>query len=280
VKALSFELNGRASYGIMLDGDVREASNDFLDQYPDLKSVLAADELAGISENLSDTIHRADDIRFLPLIPNPEKIICVGVNYRPHVEEMGRDIPEKPVLFVRFATSLVGHGASIVKPRVSDQYDFEGELAIVIGRHARHIDREHALEYVAGYACFMDGSVRDWQRHTHQFTPGKNFDRSGALGPSLLTADEIPDPVTLSLSTRINGHVMQEGKIDELIFDIPTLIEYCSTFAELQPGDIIATGTPGGVGAARKPPIWLKAGDNVEVDIGPVGCLRNTVCDE
>lgn len=280
VKALSFELNGRASYGIMLDGGVREASDDFLAQYPDLRSVLAADALARIAENLSDTTHKAEDLPYLPLIPNPDKIICVGVNYRPHVEEMGREIPEKPVLFVRFAASVVGHGTPIVKPRVSDQYDFEGELAIVIGRHARHIDRERALEYVAGYTCFMDGSVRDWQRHTHQFTAGKNFDRSGALGPLLLTADEMPNPESLSLTTRVNGHLMQEGNIDDLIFDIPTLIEYCSTFAELLPGDIIATGTPGGVGAARKPPIWLKAGDSVEVDIGAVGCLQNTVCDE
>lgn len=280
MKALSFELNGRASYGIMLEGGVREASDDFLAQHPDLRSVLAADALARISENLSDTIHEAEDIHFLPLIPNPDKIICVGVNYRPHVEEMGREVPDKPVLFIRFAASLVGHRSPIVKPRVSDHYDFEGELAVVIGRRARHIERAHALDYIAGYACFMDGSVRDWQRHTHQFTPGKNFDSSGAIGPSLLTANEMPNPESLSLTTRVNGRVMQEGKIDELIFDIPTLIEYCSTFAELLPGDIIATGTPGGVGAARKPPIWLKAGDNVEVDIGPVGCLRNTVCDE
>jgi 2-keto-4-pentenoate hydratase/2-oxohepta-3-ene-1,7-dioic acid hydratase in catechol pathway len=280
VKALSFELNGRPSYGIMQDGGVREASKDFRARYPDLRSVLAGDALASISENLCDTIHKAEELRFLPLIPNPDKIICVGVNYRPHVEEMGREIPEKPVLFVRFAASLVGHRTPIVKPRVSDHYDFEGELAIVIGRPARHIDREHALDYIAGYACFMDGSVRDWQRHTHQFTPGKNFDRSGALGPSLLTADEMPNPGSLVLTTRVNGRVMQEGNVDDLIFDIPTLIEYCSTFAELLPGDIIATGTPGGVGAARKPPIWLKAGDSVEVDIGPVGCLRNTVSDE
>ena len=280
MKALSFERNGRASYGIMQDGSVREASDDFLLQHPDLRAVLEDGALAGLAGNLSDRIFKEKDIRVLPLIPNPDKIICVGVNYRPHVEEMGREVPEKPVLFVRFAASLVGHGASIIKPRVSDHYDFEGELAIVIGRNARHVNRDNALEYVAGYTCFMDGSVRDWQKHTHQFTPGKNFDRSGALGPMLLTADEVPDPGRLSLTTRVNGQVMQEGNIDELIFNIPTLVEYCSTFAELVPGDIIATGTPSGVGAARTPPQWLVEGDSVEVDIGPVGCLQNTVCEE
>jgi len=280
VKALSFEIDGQARYGIIADDGIHGASDDFLERYPDLRSVLDGDALSALQHELSGTVIAAESIAYLPSIPNPEKIICVGVNYRPHVEEMGRDIPDHPVLFVRFAESLVGHQASIVKPSASEQYDFEGELAIVIGRKARHIDRDNALEYVAGYTCFMDGSIRDWQKHTHQFTPGKNFDRSGAIGPMLLTADEVADPERLSLTTRVNGQIMQEGKIDELIFDIPTLVEYCSTFAELVPGDIIATGTPGGVGAARTPPIWLRDGDSVEVDIGPVGCLQNTVCDE
>jgi 2-keto-4-pentenoate hydratase/2-oxohepta-3-ene-1,7-dioic acid hydratase in catechol pathway len=213
---------------------------------------------------------KADDSR---------KILCVGVNYRPHIEEMGREVPDYPVVFTRFPSSLVGDGEDLVRPRVSEKYDFEGELAVVIGRPARHVRRERAFDYVAGYCCFMDGSVRDWQRHTMQFTPGKNFERSGAIGPMVAAAD-IPDPRALDLTTRVNGEVMQRGRIEDLVFDIPTLIAYCTTFTELRPGDVIATGTPGGVGAARTPPVWLKRGDVVEVEISRLGVLRNPVRDE
>jgi 2-keto-4-pentenoate hydratase/2-oxohepta-3-ene-1,7-dioic acid hydratase in catechol pathway len=193
---------------------------------------------------------------------------------------MGRELPDKPVVFVRFAASQVGHDQAVIRPAASEQFDFEGELAVVIGRRARQVRRDEAMDVVAGYCCFMDGSVRDWQRHTMQFTAGKNFHRSGAMGPHLVTADEITDARRLKLETRLNGTVMQSGSIDELIFDIPYLIEYCSTFCELLPGDIIATGTPGGVGAARKPPVWLKAGDRVTVDINGIGRLSNPVADE
>lgn len=207
------------------------------------------------------------------------KILCVGVNYRPHIEEMGRDIPEYPVVFTRFASSLVGDGEPVIRPSVSEKFDFEGELAVIIGRPARYVLRNEAFDYIAGYCCFMDGSVRDWQRHTGQFTAGKNFERSGAIGPMVAAAD-IGDPRRLELQTRVNGEVMQEGRVVDLLFDIPRLLEYCSTFAALQPGDVIATGTPGGVGAARQPPVWLKAGDWVEVEIPGLGVLRNPVRDE
>ncbi len=280
MKALSFEVSGHETYGVLSDDGVHEVIDQFLDRYADLKSVIAAGQLRALEMNVRETGLRPAEIRYLPLIPNPDKVICVGVNYRPHVEEMGRDIPEKPVLFVRFAASLVGHQEPIIRTRVSEQYDFEGELAIVIGSRARHVARDQAYECVAGYTCFMDGTVRDWQRHTTQFTPGKNFHQSGALGPTLVTPDEVPDPASLSLTTRVNGQLMQRGSLDELIFDIPALIEYCSTFAELLPGDIISTGTPGGVGAARQPPLWLRAGDIVEVDIGEIGRLQNRVRDE
>ncbi len=203
----------------------------------------------------------------------------MGVNYRPHIEEMGREIPEHPVVFVRFPGSLVNAGEAMLRPRVSEQYDFEGELAIVIGKAARHVSRADAYDYVGGYCCFMDGSVRDWQRHTGQFTAGKNFERSGAIGP-MVPAAQIQDPTALELTTRVNGKVMQRGRISELVFDIPALVEYCSTFTELRPGDIIATGTPGGVGAARKPPVWLRDGDTVEVEISGLGVLSNPVRDE
>lgn len=207
------------------------------------------------------------------------RILCVGVNYRPHIEEMGREIPDYPVVFVRFPASLVGPGEPIIRPGASEQFDFEGEVAVVIGKPARHVRREEAYEYIAGYCCFMDGSIRDWQRHTPQFTAGKNFDRSGAIGPMTPTS-EVPDPAALKLTTRVNGEVMQEGRVADLVFDIPTLIEYCSTFTELQPGDVIATGTPGGVGAARTPPVWLGDGDIVEVEVAGIGVLRNPVQDE
>ncbi len=208
-----------------------------------------------------------------------QKILCVGVNYRPHIEEMGREIPAFPVVFIRFASSLVGSDEPLIRPHASQQFDFEGELAVVIGRPARHVTRADAFDYIAGYCCFLDGSVRDWQRHTPQFTAGKNFDRSGAIGP-MVPADKVPDPRVLELTTRVNGEVMQQGRVADLVFDIPTLIEYCSTFTELQPGDVIATGTPGGVGAARKPPVWLRDGDLVEVEISGIGVLRNPVRDE
>ena len=207
------------------------------------------------------------------------KILCVGVNYRPHIEEMGREVPEYPVVFVRFAQSLVGDGEAIVRPAVSEQFDFEGELAVVIGRDAHRVSRDEALDCVRGYCCFMDGSVRDWQQHTMQFTPGKNFDRSGAIGP-IVAADDIPEPAALELTTRVNGEIMQQGSVADLVFDIPALIEYCSAFTTLRPGDVIATGTPGGVGAARTPPVWLRHGDVVDVEISPIGVLTNTVRDE
>jgi 2-keto-4-pentenoate hydratase/2-oxohepta-3-ene-1,7-dioic acid hydratase in catechol pathway len=208
-----------------------------------------------------------------------KKILCVGVNYRPHIEEMGREIPEHPVVFIRFPSSLVTAGEALIRPRISEQFDFEGELAIVIGKRARHVPRDDAFDFIGGYCCFMDGSVRDWQRHTGQFTAGKNFERSGAIGP-VVPAAQIPDPAALRLTTRVNGQVMQEGCLGDLVFDIPTLVEYCSTFTELKPGDIIATGTPGGVGAARKPPVWLRDGDLVEVEITGLGVLSNSVRDE
>ena len=207
------------------------------------------------------------------------RILCVGVNYRPHIEEMGRDVPDFPVVFVRFPSSLVGNDDAIIRPSISEKFDFEGELALVIGRTAYRVNRDQALDYVGGYCCFMDGSVRDWQRHTMQFTPGKNFDRSGAIGP-VTPASDIPDPSALALTTRLNGEVMQTGRVADLVFDIPYLIEYCSSFMTLQPGDVIATGTPGGVGAARTPPTWLRDGDVVEVEIPGLATLRNPVRDE
>lgn len=280
MRLASFAVDGRDSYGVLDTDEVREPGADYRSRFADLRSVIAAGAEQRLVDDNSGTVHDIADIRFLPLIPNPDKILCVGVNYRPHIEEMGRSVPDYPVVFVRFPGSLVAHGDAIIRPRVSEQLDFEGELAVVIGKRARHVARDDAFDVIAGYCCFMDGSVRDWQKHTMQFTAGKNFNGSGSAGPCLVTKDEIPDVSAVNLTTRVNGDVMQRGRISELLFDIPALIEYCSTFTELLPGDLIATGTPGGVGAARTPPQWLADGDLVEVDISGVGVLRNKVRDE
>jgi 2-keto-4-pentenoate hydratase/2-oxohepta-3-ene-1,7-dioic acid hydratase in catechol pathway len=220
------------------------------------------------------------DVTFEPVIPDPGKIICVGLNYHEHIVESGRAQPEKPVLFARYPATQVGHDQPIVRPAVSAQLDFEGELAVVIGTRGRHIAVENALRHVAGYACYNDASVRDWQAHTAQYLPGKNFLATGAFGPWLVTADEIPDPTALTLETRLNGAVMQHTTVDLMINPIPELIAYCSTFLPLEPGDVIVTGTPGGVGARRTPPVWMKPGDVVEVEVSTIGVLRNEIVEE
>ncbi len=280
MKLASFKVGGNQSYGVLSGDALLEPSDAYRACYPDLRAAVAAGKLAELETADIAASYDVNSVQFLPPIPNPDKILCVGVNYRPHIEEMGRDIPDHPVVFVRFPGSQTGHRQPVLRPRVSGNFDFEGELAIVMGRSARHVSRSDALDHIAGYCCFMDGSVRDWQRHTMQFTPGKNFDRSGSMGPWLVTRDAVADPSALTLTTRVNGEVMQEGHVADLVFDIPALIEYCSTFTELLPGDVIATGTPGGVGAARTPPRWLKAGDSIEVDIPGVGLLVNPVADE
>ena len=280
VRLASFIIDGEPGYGLVIDDGILPATPEFRATFPDLRAVLSAGAEQQLSDNVGAAVSAGTDLQFQPPLPAPGKILCVGVNYRAHIAEMGRSVPDYPVVFTRFASSLVGHRESLVRPAASLQYDFEGELAVIIGKVARHVSRQRALDYVAGYTCFMDGSVRDWQRHTGQFTPGKNFERSGAMGPWLVTADEIPDPVSLKLETRVNGTSLQRGELADLVFDVPALLEYCSTFTELQPGDVIATGTPGGVGAARTPPTWLQPGDNVEVEIGSIGVLESPVSDE
>jgi 2-keto-4-pentenoate hydratase/2-oxohepta-3-ene-1,7-dioic acid hydratase in catechol pathway len=218
-----------------------------------------------------------DAVTFAPVIPDPDKIICVGLNYAAHVKETGREVTEKPALFPRFAGCQVGHLQPMIRPRESAEFDYEGELAVIIGKGGRHIAVEDALFHVAGYACYNDGSIRDWQRHTSQFLPGKNFVGTGAFGPWMVTTDEIPDPSRLMLTTRLNGRVVQHSSTGEMINPVPKLIAYISTFIPLLPGDVIVTGTPEGVGMKRSPPLWMKPGDVVEVEIGSIGILRNSV---
>ncbi|WP_116083694.1 fumarylacetoacetate hydrolase family protein [Tropicimonas sp. IMCC34011] len=217
------------------------------------------------------------DVTLLPPIPDPAKIFCIGVNYAAHREETGRKEVGHPTVFTRFADSQVGHGQAMVVPRNCERFDYEGELAVVIGLGGRHIGAKDAMAHVAGYSCYNDGSARDWQRHTSQFTPGKNHPGSGAFGPALVTPDEIGDYRELPIETRLNGEVVQQGKLDQLLFSIEEVIAYISGFTPLQPGDVIVTGTPSGVGERRDPPLYMKAGDVVEVSAGAVGTLVNPV---
>lgn len=219
-------------------------------------------------------------IQYLPVVPNAGKLLCIGLNYATHVKEGGREPPKQPMIFVRFNNSVVGHNQALVRPKASDKFDFEGELVVIIGKTCRHVAKADWQSVVAGYTCFNDGSIRDFQRHTTQFTPGKNFYQSGAFGPYMITPDEVGDITSKELITRLNGEVMQHAPINDLLFDIPTLIEYCSTFTQLEPGDAIVTGTTGGVGFARTPPVWMKPGDKIEIEVTGVGVLTNTIIDE
>lgn len=282
MKLITYRFQDRISYGAVIDGQVRDVGKVFGEEMPTLRAVLEAGGLEDVvtaAERL-DPECSVDEIEFLPPIPEPPKILLVGLNYAMHIQETGRSDSEYPVLFTRFANTQVGHNQPMVKPRLSDQLDYEGELALIIGERGRHIEEADALSYVAGYSCYNDGSVRDWQRHTHQFTPGKNFPATGGFGPWIVTTDEVPDPTKLTLVTRLNGEEMQRATTDQLIFTLPYIIRYASTFTELEPGDVIVTGTPGGVGSRRNPPVFMKPGDVVEVDISGVGVLRNPIAAE
>ncbi|MBO1908589.1 fumarylacetoacetate hydrolase family protein [Microvirga sp. 3-52] len=281
MKFATFKANGTSTWGIIDGEDAVDLGTVLRDRYPDLKSAITADSLREIAERTGDAKrYPLSSIEWLPVIPNPDKILCVGLNYETHRKETGRAEVENPTIFARFANSQTGHLANIVRPRVSHELDFEGELAIIIGKAGRYISKADAWGHIAGYACYNDGSVRDFQRHTHQFTPGKNFPDTGAFGPWMMTPDELGELGPLRLQTRVNGQVVQDATFEQMIFDIPRIIEYCSSFTKLEPGDVIATGTPGGVGAKRTPPLWLKPGDTVEVAIDRLGTLRNGVADE
>jgi 2-keto-4-pentenoate hydratase/2-oxohepta-3-ene-1,7-dioic acid hydratase in catechol pathway len=280
MKIGSFEVGGRTSYGAIRDDRIWDLGQLWGDRYPTLRGAIAAgalDTLASASENFALDI---SGVKLLSPIVDPGKIICVGHNYAAHVKEGGsRETPKHPTIFLRLLNTLVPQGGDLVRPRVSTHFDYEGELAVVIGKPGRHISRETALSHVFGYTIFNDGSVRDYQ-FDHCLTIGKNFASTGGIGPWIATADEIPDPSRLTITTRLNGEQVQHAGTSDLIVDVPAIIAYVSTFTPLAPGDIIATGTPQGVGFARKPPLWMKAGDKVEVEISGIGTLRNRVVDE
>ncbi len=281
MKLATFKIGARPTWGVIAGEEALDVGALLQDRYGSLKAVLAADALSQVEAAMPQAArHPLSAITWLPVIQDSAKILCIGLNYEMHRLETGRAVVEHPTVFGRFADSQIGHLADIIRPRVSQHLDFEGELAIIIGKPGRYISRADAWSHIAGYSCYNEGSIRDFQRHTHQFTPGKNFPGTGAFGPWMMTPDEAGDVTTMKLQTRLNGAVVQEALISQMIFDIPCQIEYCSTFCRLEPGDVIVTGTPGGVGAKRTPPLWMKPGDVVEVEIDRLGLLRNGVADE
>ncbi len=281
MRITSYSIDGIKSFGVVTDDGVIDAK-PLAGGPQSLKDAIAAGSMDMIAEATvkRSADHSIDEVEFLPVIPDPDKIIAVGLNYRSHVLEGGRDIPEWPMIFTRFANSQVGHGQPMIKPNVSEMFDFEGEMAVIIGESCRHVSEADALSVVAGYACYNDGSIRDYQRHTSQFVPGKSFYKSGAFGPWMVTADEIPDPGALTLMTRLNGKEMQHATTDDLLFSIPQLIHYLTTVTELVPGDVIVSGTTGGVGCYRDPPVFMKDGDIIEIELDKIGVLRNPVVNE
>jgi 2-keto-4-pentenoate hydratase/2-oxohepta-3-ene-1,7-dioic acid hydratase in catechol pathway len=280
MKLASYIANGREAFGAVV-GDAILTMNERLGgRYASLRHALAAgalEEMRDLAASERPDLRLAE-VKFLPPIPNPEKILCAGINYRSHAAETGRDLPKQPSMFIRLANTLVGHEGELIRPLVSHSFDFEGELAVVIGRCGRHIPVERALDHVAGYTCFVDGSVRDYQKFS--VASGKNFPGTGPIGPWLVTIDEVPDPKGLTLMTRLNGEQVQKSSTELLIYSVPQIISFCSDFTQLAAGDVIATGTPEGVGHRRNPPLWMKPGDVLEVEISGIGTLRSRVVDE
>jgi 2-keto-4-pentenoate hydratase/2-oxohepta-3-ene-1,7-dioic acid hydratase in catechol pathway len=271
---------GRTTWGVVQEEQFFDVGAVLKARYADLKAAVTAN-LEGVADAIASAAATPlSDVTWLPVIGNPDKILCVGLNYEMHRKETGRTEVENPTIFARYANSQTGHLQPIIRPKVSTDLDYEGELAVIIGKPGRYISKNDAMSHVAGYACYNDGSIRDFQRHTHQFTPGKNFPDTGAFGPWMMTPDELGPLDDLRLQTRLNGTVVQEATFNQMIFDIASQIEYCSTFTRLEAGDVIVSGTPGGVGAKRTPPLWMKPGDIVEVEIDKLGILRNPIVDE
>ncbi|WP_243311240.1 fumarylacetoacetate hydrolase family protein [Fundidesulfovibrio agrisoli] len=273
---------GRTGLALCKDGEMR-ALFEGDGSYPgSLEELLAAGADLRAAGAVLENAPQVDmaGVRWLPPVRRPGKIVCVGLNYRDHSKETGYDVPDYPTLFLRFTTTLVGHGEPIVRPAVSTQLDYEGELAVVIGRKGHAIPKDQALEHVAGYSLFNDASIRDYQFRTPQWTVGKNFDGTGPFGPWLVTPEELPPGCAgLGIQTRLNGTVMQKASIDDMMFDVASLVSIISEVATLEPGDVIVTGTPAGIGFARDPKVFMAPGDVCEVEVEGVGVLRNGVAD-
>jgi 2-keto-4-pentenoate hydratase/2-oxohepta-3-ene-1,7-dioic acid hydratase in catechol pathway len=282
MKLVSFCNQGTPSYGMVQGDKVLDLTRHFGSSAPDLRSFITQ----GLQQKAADLAASkpfdlpVDTLTFLPVIPNPGQIFCVGLNYADHVSETGKQVTESPAIFLRLPASQVAHGQDIVRPAESHRLDYEAEIAVVIGMGGRRISEARSWEHIAGYSCYNDGSVRDWQVATSQWTPGKNFYRTGGFGPWLVTADEIKPGQVMRLQTLLNGRVLQDTTTDKMIHGIPRLISYISTFTPLEPGDVIVTGTPGGVGNKRDPQIFMKPGDICEIVVDALGTLRNGVRDE
>jgi len=286
VRLIAFQQEGRATLGARLGEEV-VALADVVSGLPqDPVQALAALGLPEAAPALAAKLEAAPrrplkDLTLLPVVPRPGKIICIGLNYALHAKEGNNPIPEYPAVFFRGPTALAAHGQALIRPKVSDKFDYEAELAVVIGQRARHLTEANALACVAGYTCMNEGSIRDYQRKSAQWTMGKNFDRTGGLGPEIVTPDELPQgPNALRITSRLNGQVMQDSHTSDMIFSVPRILAILSEVMTLEPGDVIATGTPSGVGYARKPPVFMKAGDTVEIEIEGIGILSNPVQDE
>lgn len=269
---------GAPTWGIEHDGRLYDLGPSGLGLAASLADAIATGVFGGELGNWADAPSTAvEDAEFLPVIPVPGKVICIGVNYRTHLDEIGKPAPAGPTVFARFADSQMGHLAPAVFPHEGTQFDYEGEVALVIGKDAWKVAKEDAADVIAGYSAYNDFSVRDWQRFSSQWGPGKNFPATGAFGPYLVPASDIPDVSELVLETRVNGEIRQSVTLRDLIFDIPSLIEFVTTFTKLSVGDVIVTGTPGGVGIFMEPQGLLSEGDVVEVEVTGLGVLRNTV---
>jgi 2-keto-4-pentenoate hydratase/2-oxohepta-3-ene-1,7-dioic acid hydratase in catechol pathway len=280
MRLLSFRHAGASKFGAVVESGIVDLSARTQGRWSGLRDVLTAKalpELAALAKGATADLQLAD-VELLPVIPDPEKILCIGLNYASHVGEVGRELPRVPSVFSRLHNTLVPAGGNIVRPKASIAFDYEGELAVIIGERCRHVSRGRALSVIAGYTCFIDASVRDFQKHS--VTAGKNFPATGPLGPWMVTSDVVTDPQRLELTTRLNGDIVQRDTTDHMIFDVATIIEYLSTVTWLEPGDVIATGTPDGVGLGRKPPLWMKGGDKLEVEISGIGTLNVNVVDE
>jgi len=282
MKLISFEHHNTPAYGIVKGDDVLDLTPLLGTQAPDLKTLIAKDLLDAAAQAASSNKAplKLSQLTLLPVIPNPGQLFCIGLNYGEHVRETGREITEVPTIFLRLPASQVGHGQDILRPAESNRLDYEAEIAIVIGKGGRRIQEAEAWDHIAGYSCYNDGSVRDWQVATSQWTPGKNFYKTGGFGPWLVTADEIAPNRVMRLQTILNGQVLQDTTTDKMIHSIPRQIAYISSFTPLSAGDVIVTGTPGGVGNKRTPQVFMKPGDTCEIVVDAIGTLRNGIRDD
>lgn len=278
---LSFSAQGRESFGYVTSDGEGVVDVGARSDFGTLRQAIEADALSTLADQCGDQADVAlDGLTYLPTITDPKKILCVGLNYKAHQEETGRGGEGVPTIFVRFAAAQVAHNQPMIRPRESNTLDYEGEIAMIIGKGGRRISQADAMSHVVGFSIYNDGSVREYQRQTSQFTPGKNFASTGGFGPWMMTLDEVGDIRKMELTTRLNGDVMQNATADLMVHGFEELIEFCSTFIELEPGDVIVTGTPGGVGSAMDPPVFMDHGDQIEIEVSPIGILSNPVVGE